>query len=435
MIWPLLIEQILAVTMGAADTVMVSSVGEFAVSGVNIVDNINNLLIIAFAALAMGGAVVVSQWIGRGEAAKAQSAAKQLVYAVLTVSLGVMVLALIFRRSLISLIYGDLAIEVHNAASTYLLITALSFPALAGYNAAAALFRAVGNSNLTMRIAILVNVLNIGGNLIFIFVLHLGVFGAALATLISRLAAALVSLFLLIRLKDSPVSLAGIFKPQLVRQEIADILSVGIPSGIENSMFQLGRLLTQRIFATFGTAAIAGNAIASVVNSFSFMPGLAYGMTLLVVTGQCVGAGDYAAAQKNAAKILKISYATMVTVSLTIFFFREPIVSVFQLSPTARDYALDFMVIHCLYMSIAHPPSFTLPNALRAAGDARFVMVVAATSMWALRVSLAYFLCFTLEIGPIGVWLAMAADCLSRGFIYQRRWRGGQWRYKRVISD
>jgi putative MATE family efflux protein len=435
MIWPLIIEQVLAVTMGAIDTVMVSSVGEFAVSGVNIVDNINNLLIIAGAALCTGGSVVVSQYIGRQDAEGARVASRQLVYTVMAVSLVIMTFALVFRRPIIRIIYGNLEADVMGAAAVYLLITAMSFPMLAAYNAAAALFRSVGNSKVTMRIALMVNILNIGGNAFFIFGLKLGVAGAALSTLISRTAAAVVSVALLTRNRRSPVSLAGIFKVKFVPGMVRNILNVGVPSGLESSMFQIGRLLTQRIFTVFGTAAIAGNAIASVINAFSFMPGMAYGFTLLTVVGQCIGAGDYEGARKNTVKIMKVSYATIFVVNVFIFLFMNEIIGLFHLSGEAHVYARAFLQIHCVSMVIGWSPSFALPNALRAAGDARYVMIVATVSMWTIRVSAAYFLCYVVKIGPIGVWLAMGGDFLGRSVSYILRWRSGKWRNMRVIGE
>jgi putative MATE family efflux protein len=284
----------------------------------------------------------------------------------------------------------------------------------------------------------MVNVFNIGGNALFIFVFGLGVTGAALSTLIGRTAAAVVSMVLLIRGPRSPISLAGILKvrgasPRYVPSMVRNILNVGIPSGLESSMFQIGRLLTQRIFTAFGTAAIAGNAIAGVVNSFSFMPGMAYGMTLLTVVGQCIGAGDYDAARKNTVKIMKLAYATIFVINLLIYLFMEPIIGLFHLSGEAHHYARRFLQIHCISMVIGWAPSFALPNALRAAGDARYVMIVATVSMWTIRVSAAYLLCYVVKTGPVGVWLAMGGDFVGRGLSYILRWRGGKWRDKRVI--
>jgi putative MATE family efflux protein len=435
LLWPLIIEQLLALVMGAADTVMVSSVGEYAVSGVNIIDNINNLLIIVFTALSTGGAVVTSQYIGRRDPANASAAARQLVYIVTAVSLAIMVVALLLNRPIIRLFYGKIEDDVMEAASIYFLITALSYPVLAIYNACAALFRSMGNSKTTMYVALTVNIMNIGGNAFFIFVLKMGTAGAALSTLISRIMAAVILMVMLTANRRYPITLAGLHKLRFIRLMVRSILNVGIPSGLESSMFQIGRLLTQRIFTTFGTAAMAANAIAGVVNSFSFMPGMAYGMALLTIAGQCVGAGDYAAARRYTAKIMKLAYFTIILISLFIYIFMEPLANLFSLSPGAHDLAMSFLKVHCISMAIGWPMSFALPNALRAAGDARYVMVIATISMWTVRVSAAYILTYIVGIGPMGVWIAMGADFIVRGACYLSRWIGGKWQEKTVLFN
>jgi putative MATE family efflux protein len=435
LLWPLIIEQLLAVTMGAADTIMVSSVGEFAVSGVNIVDNINNLLIIAVMALCTGGAVVVSQYIGRKDTEKSSLASRQLLYIVTAASLVITLLTVTLRRPLISLIYGKVENDVMNAASIYFLITAISYPFLAIYNANAALMRAVGNSRTPMFIALLVNVMNIGGNAFLIYVVRIGVAGAALSTLASRIVAAAITLIMLTHNRTSPISLSGLFRIKMKRSMVSNILNVGIPSGLEGSMFQVGRLLTQRIFTGFGTSAMAGNAIAGVINSFSVMPGQAFGIALLTIVGQCVGAGDIAAARKQTFRIMKISYGVLFVMSILIYMFMDPLISLFSLSPEAHKYAISFLRVHCISMAIGWAVSFALPNALRAAGDARFVMIAATVSMWTVRVSFAYIFTYVFKLGPLGVWLAMGCDFISRGTSYIVRWKGHKWEQKRVIND
>ena len=432
---PLIIEQMLVVAMGAADTVMVSAVGEFAVAGVNIVDTINNLLIIAFTALSTGGAVVVSQYIGRRDHKNSRLAAKQLIYISFLVSLVMTLTALLFRRPIIHLFYGNIEDDVMGAAAVYFLFTGLSYPFLALYTSCAALFRATGNSKIPMRISLLANALSIGGNVIFIFGLGIGVLGAALSTLISRIIAAAIAGAMLYRNDKSHVSLSGLFNVRIVSSMMKNIFNVGIPGALESSMFMIGKLLTQRIFVAFGRSAMAANAIAGVINSLSFMPGSAFGIAIMVVVGQCVGAGDYTAAKKQAAKILKLAHVFLFGMSTLTFIFMEQLVSLFNLSPEAHELAMSFLRIHCISMALGWSMSFILPSALRAAGDARYVMIIAIISMWTVRVSAAYFFVFALGLGPLGVWIAMGADFAVRGVSYFLRWIRGKWQEKRVITD
>jgi putative MATE family efflux protein len=434
LLWPLMVEQILAVTMGAADTVMVSFVGEHAVSAVNIVDNINNLMVIAFSALCTGGAVVASQYIGRQDYKNSRVAANQLIYSVVFISLFIMLVAVFFRRPIVRAIYGNIENDVMDAAAIYFFFTGLSYPFFALNTANSALFRAAGNSKIPMQIAVLVNLLNIGGNVLLIYVLKMGILGAALSTLFCRIIAATITTTMLTRNTRSPISLSGLLNIRIVRPMIKNILNVGIPSGLESSMFMVGRLLTQRIFTVFGTTAIAANAITSVINSLSFMPGTAFGIALLTIVGQCVGAKDYAAAKKQTFKIMKIAYITLILIGIFVFVFMGPMIRLFNLSPEAQALTKSFLQVHCVSIALGWTMSFVLPNALRAAGDARFVMIAATISMWTIRVSAAYLLTFTLGLGPIGVWLAMGGDFLVRGIFYFSRWTSGKWQEKQVIK-
>jgi len=434
LLWPLVIEQLLALTMGVVATVMVSPLGEFAVSGVNIIDNINNLFIIAFIALSTGGAVVVSQYIGRRDYENANLASKQLVYIVSLAAIVITLITLLFREPLIRIIYGSLEDDVMDAAMTFFLFSALSYPVLALYSVCAALFRSIGNSQVPMRVSVLMNVLHIAGNLFFLFVLNMGVAGVALSMLLSRIAAALIIFALLARASRSPISLLGILKIKLVPAMIRRILNIGVPTGIEQSMFMLGRLFTQRIFPFFGTGMIAANAVASILTSFSFMSGQAFGMALLTVVGQCIGAGDIKAAKRETVKIIKIVWIMLFVISGLTIIFSNFLTGLFNLSPDAQAAANLFLIVHSVTLALGWAVSFCLPNALRAAGDARYVMVVAAVSMWVVRVSAAYLLSFTFGIGPLGVWIAMSMDFVVRGILYVRRWQSGRWQKNRVIE-
>jgi putative MATE family efflux protein len=433
LLWPLIVEQLLVVTMGIVDMVMVSSVGEYAVSGVSLVDVINILIITAFNAISTGGAVVASQYIGRGDEKSACCSARQLVYIGIVISGVLMILTMCTCRAMLRLFFGNIADDVMQAAHIYFLITALSYPFLALYTSAAALFRSMGNSKVTMGIALVMNILHIGGNFLFIYGMKMGVAGAALSTLIGRIIAAVFLIRLLMKDKTRIINLIGLKNIKLEFDMIKRILGMGIPSGIEASMFQIGKILITRIFTAFGTIAIAANAVSSTINSLAFMPGNGYGIALLTIVGQCIGAGDYLEKKKNKKKIMIMAYATYLFINIFIFSFMDQIIGIFSLSAEAHQMCVTFLRIHCVTSTLFWCPSFVLPNALKAAGDARYVMVVAACTMWIVRVCSAYLFAFPLGLGPAAVWLAMGADFLFRGIFFGKRWLSNKWIEKKVI--
>jgi putative MATE family efflux protein len=433
LLWPLIVEQILVVTMGIVDMVMVSSVGEHAVSGVSLVDIVNFLIITAFNAIATGGSVVASQYIGRKDEKNACCAARQLVYIGVIISVVLMIFTMCLCRLILKAIFGNIADDVMQAAQIYFLITALSYPFLALYTSTSALFRSMGNSNITMRVALLVNILHVGGNVLFIYVMGLGVGGAALSTLIGRIIAAVLLTYLLMRDKTRIINLIGIKNIKLEFDMIKRILNIGIPSGLEASMFQIGKILITRIFTSFGTIAIAANAVSSTINSMAFMPGNGFGMGLLIIVGQCIGAGDYLAAKRYTKKILIYSYATYFLININILIFMNPIINIFNLSEEAHKMCVTFLRIHCVTSTLFWCTSFVLPNALKAAGDANYVMIVAACTMWIVRVCFSYLLAFPLGFGPVAVWLGMGMDFIFRGFFFVRRWLSNKWIKKKVI--
>jgi len=431
--WPLIVEQLLVVMMGIIDMVMVSYVGEHAVGGISLVETINFLIITAFNAIATGGSVVASQYLGRKEENNACNSAKQLIYISLIISVTLMLFTIITRQLMLKTIFGNIADDVMRSADIYFLFIAISYPFLALYTAAAAMFRSMGDSKLPMKIVVLMNILNVGGNALFIYVFKWGVAGAALSTLIGRIVVAYVLIYLLVKDKTRIINLCGLTKVKLEGSMIKRILNIGIPSGLETSMFQVGKILITRIFTVFGTAAIAANAVGGTINSLAFMPGSGFGMGLLIVTGQCIGAGDYLAVKRHTKKIVILSYLTYLIINIFIFVFMNPIINIFNLSEEAHHLCVIFLRVHCVTSTLFWCPSFVLPNALKAAGDARYVMIVAICTMWFVRVCSAFLLSYTLGFGPVGVYLAMGADFLFRGFFYTKRWLSNKWIEKKVI--
>ena len=430
---PLVAEQILIVMVGIVDMVMVSSIGEHAVSGVSLVDTINFLIITAFNAIATGGSVVISQYIGRKDPKSACSSARQLIYIGIMISVVLMILTVFTRGQILKAIYGNIADDVHQSAQIYFLFIALSYPFLALYTSASAMFRSMGNSAVTMRVAVLLNILNVATNALFIYGMNLGVAGAGLSTFLCRIIVGFLLIYLLMRDKTRIVNLIGITNVKLEGAMIRRIFKIGLPSGLESSMFQVGKILIARIFTAFGTAAIAANAVAGTINSIAFMPGSGFGIGLLIIVGQCIGAGDYLAAKRYTKKIMVFSYIAYLFININIVLFMNPIVSIFNLSKEAHDLCVIFLRIHCVTSTLFWCPSFVLPNALKAAGDANYVMIVAACTMWLVRVCSAFVLAFPLGLGPVAVSIAMGADFLFRGIFFAKRWLSNKWIEKKVI--
>lgn len=432
LIIPLVIEQILAVTIGMADTVMISSVGEAAVSGVSLVDTINVLMINIFAALATGGAVVSSQYIGKGEPDHACLAAKQLILATGGASLVVTALCQLFRVPLLTAVFGRVEADVFQNALVYFFFTGLSYPFIALYNAGAALFRAMGNSRISMIASLAMNLINITGNAVLIFVFGMGAAGAAIATLVSRIFGAAAMLFLL-RNRHNPIFVDSYlrlgFRPGMIR----NILRIGVPNGLESGMFQVGKILVQGLISSFGTMAIAANAVANSVAMVEIIPGMAIGLAMVTVVGQCVGAGDFEQAHRYTLRLTKLTYLTIGVLNLVILLFLRPVVGVFQLSDQTMALSVQLLVLHGVMTILFWPAAFTLPNGLRAANDAKFTMLVSVCSMWICRIGLSFLFGRSLGLGVFGVWLAMCCDWVARAAVFMIRLQGGKWKNKQYI--
>lgn len=432
LIIPLVIEQFLAVSIGMADTVMVASAGEAAVGAISLVDSITFLIITLFAAFATGGAVVSSQYLGRKDYASANSAAKQLLVLSVVVSTILMVLCIPFRRLIIRFIFGSIEEQVLLNGSTYFLYILASLPFLATYNTCAALFRSMGNSKVNLWVSIIMNLINVIGNAYFIFALHLGVTGAGLATLLSRIIGSAIILALI----ANPMNVISIrnyrkleWRPEMIRR----ILRIGIPNGIEGSVFQIGKLLVQGFIAVFGTASIAANAISGSVTSFINIPGGAIGLASITVIGQAIGAKRPDQAVYYGKRLLLITYLSMAALAIPGYFLTPHIVRIFNLSAEATELASNVIRTAMIFSALLWPTAFSLPNFLRAAGDAKYTMLVSMFSMWAFRVAMSYLLAITLDWGIYGVWAGMYIDWLTRSVFFIVRFIRGKWKTKRVI--
>lgn len=434
LIVPMVIEQLLSVTVGMADMIMVSGAGEEAVSGISLVNSINVLLIMVFAAMASGGSVVVSQLLGSGDREKACKGANQQMMICILIAVVVTAAALVFNRSILVLIYGSVDALVMENAVKYFYITALSFPFLAVYNAGSALFRVMGNSHISMFMSVIMNVINIAGNAVFVFGFHMGVEGVACPTLISRFVAALV-LLVLIRNEKLPVHVDKRLRFGWDGEMLKKIMRIGVPQSLENSMFQVGKLLTQSLISGFGTAAIAANACASTVEMLADIPGTAMSLALVTIVGRCVGAGEYGQARNYTGKLIRITYIFMIVLNMILLLLAQNIAGWYNLTELGTHYAVQLIVYHSICCMLIWPLAFTLASALRSAGDAKFTMTSSVISMWIFRIVLAYVIAEGMNMGVLGVWIAMTIDWAVRAVLNVTRFLGGRWETKSLVES
>ena len=428
MIVPLFLEQLLIMLVGLADTLVVSYAGEAAVSGVSLVNQFNTIFIYLFTALASGGAVVISQYIGR----KAMESASQLLLFSVIFSALVSALVLIGNEGMLRLMFGKVESDVMQACITYLRISAYSYPALAVYNAGAALFRSMGKTSVTMYLSVASNIINVIGNLIGVFVLHAGVAGVAWPSLIARTFSAGVITVLCFRRKND-VFYAEKWIFQWNGELMRNILRIAIPNGLENGVFQLVKVALSSMVALFGTYQIAANGVAQSIWSLAALAGVAMGPVFITVIGQCMGNRDIQAAEVYFQKLTKITLVLSSVWNLLIFLLTPLFMRFYALEPDTKQLVIWLVLIHNLFNAIAYPFSGALSNGLRAAGDVKFTMYVSVISTIAVRLLLSWLLGVILQMGVIGIAIAMVSDWIIRAIIFFWRQKSGKWKTFQVI--
>jgi putative MATE family efflux protein len=431
LILPIIAEQFLNALMGMVDSMMVSNVGSAALSGVSLVDSVNNLVIQAFNALATGAVIICSTYIGQKDIEKARKSASQVVLVSAALSGAVTLICLLFRMGILRLVFGRIDADVMSAASVYFTLTILSYPGIALSAAGSAIFRAQSETKLPMNISILSNILNIAGNAFLIFGLGMGVYGAAIATLFSRTFSAVVLLTLL-RKKERLLYVREYHKIRPNGNMIRKILSMGVPNGIENSMFQFGKLAIQSSVAILGTTAIAAQAMTNIFENVNGVAGIGVGIGLMTVTGQCLGAGRKEETIYYVKKLVVWAYIAILSSCLLTYAIAGPVTKRAGMEEESSKLCLYMLGWITVIKPVFWPLSFALPYGLRAAGDVRFSMLISTATMWLCRVTLATFLIRVLGFGPMGVWIGMFADWGIRAVIFSFRFAGGKWIHKVV---
>lgn len=430
---PLIIEQFLAIIVGLADSIMVSAVGEAAVSGVSLVDNIMILFISAFAALATGGAVIAGQYLGHGEKKSACEAAVQMTWFILIFALFIMGVLYAGRWVILHVIFGAIDADVMHHADTYLLIVSASIPFIALYNGGAAIFRTMGISKIPMYVSLLMNTINVCGNALLVYRLHWGTAGVAVPTLVSRIVAAVVILMLL-RSPKREIYLEGGLRWKPDWRMIRKILQIGLPNGLENSMFQIGKIIVLSLVSTFGVHAIAANAISNTLANFQILPGLAIGLGVTAVISRCIGAGDIGQARYYTKKLIFLTYIAMWVVNGLFFLILSPVIGIYGVTAETALMTEKILHFHMISCMIVWPLSFTLPSTLRAAGDAKVTMYISMLSMWVFRIAFSYLLGGYMGLGVFGIWVAMVIDWCVRAVCMTLRYRTGIWTKLHLIG-
>lgn len=426
LILPLILEQTLAITVGMADTMMVSSVGEAGVSGVSLMDMVNNLIFSVLAALATGGTVVVSQYLGANRLADARDTSKQVVLTVFSAASVLALLIALFRKGLIGLLFGAIEADVMEAALTYLLVSAISYPFLGIYNACAALFRAMGKTSVTFYTSIVGNILNVAGNAVCIFGLHMGVLGVAIPSLLSRAVMALI-LYMCLKNPAHALSIDRLsFRPDM--EQIRKILYIGIPGGIENAIFQGGRVLVVSIISLFGTIQIAANGVANSLDNMGCIVGQAMNLAMVAVIGRCAGTLDQTQIRYYTKKLMTFTYIATAVVNITILLNLPFLLSLYGLSDETTVLAYRLVMIHNGFAMLLWPVSFVFPNMLRACNDVKYPMRTAIFSMVVFRIGFSYILGVRFGMGALGVWSAMILDWVFRSICFVGRYFHGDWK-------
>lgn len=432
MIIPLFLEQLLMALVGIADVFIVGFVGEAAVSGVSLVNSFNTIFINLFTALAAGGAVVISQYIGKNEKNNADKAASQLFMASLFFSIIISIVIFLTNASLMRLIFGKVDDDVMSACVTYLKFSAYSYPVLAIYNAGAALYRSFGKTSVTMYISIAANIINVAGNCIGVFVLHAGVVGVAIPSLVSRTFSALLITTLCFS-KKNPVRYlkSYIFKLDVYLQK--KILRIAVPNGVESGIFQLVKVALSSVVALFGTYQIAANGVAQSIWSMASLVCVTMGPVFITVIGQCMGAGDIEQAESYFKKLTKITVKFAIVWNMLIFAATPVLMNFYALEDETKHLTILLVLIHNIFNALAFPFADPLGKGLRATGDVLFATTVSLFTTTCVRLVFSILFGIVFNLGVIGIAYAMCLDWGIRGIIFWWRFNKGKWKQCKVI--
>lgn len=433
MIVPLLIEQLLQMVVGIADTLMVSYAGEATVSGVSLDTMLYTIFIYLFTAIATGGAVIVSQYLGSGDKGRADLAAGQIYRLAGIVSLGCMAAMLLLGRAVLSLLYPSVEPQVMAACRTYLWIVTLSFPANAVYNAGAALYRSMGKTRTTMYVSVAMNLINVAGNAVGIFVLHAGAAGVAWPTTLSWYFAAILMTALCLNPK-AQVTLRSALALKRDGEMSRRITGIAVPNAVENTLFQLAKVALGALIATFGTSQIAASGIGQTLWSLAACMCVSMSPVFITVIGQCMGAGDREAADWYMRKLTRLSLLLSSLWNALVLALVPAILPLYSITAETRRLVWIIVLIHNCFAAFVQPFAMPLSSGLRAAGDVKFAMWSSIFATVVCRTLFSFVFGLWMGMGVIGIALAMGVDWCVKGALDIWRWKSGGWKRFDVIG-
>jgi len=430
---PLVLDALLVIAAGIVDTAMVSSAGEAAVSGVSLVDSLNLLFVTIFNALAIGGVVVTSQYIGKGDIANANRSANQVFYLLLFVSCATTIILICFIPQILNLVYGGIDEDVFVSARDYFFYILLGYPFLAVGNGCTALLRSMGKNKLSVILTSGYNLLNVIGNAILIYGYGLGVRGAAISTSLSRVVFAVAGMWIM-HDKHLKVYFEKLYKVRIDRDILKRVFVIGGGNSIEQGLFQVGKVLVASLVSSFGTIAIAANSVATTVTNIGWSSVGAFSTALLPVVGQCMGAGKPEQAKMYSKKMLRAASVAVITVFGAIFLLRNQLVLLFDFEPDALCEAAYYTGVASLFtIASGYSWSFLPMATFRASGDTKYAVCLAVGTMFTFRVGLSYLLNYLFDIGLLATWIGMWADWVFRSVLNTIHFYRGKWLNKKAI--
>lgn len=442
---PIITEQTFVMSMGVINTIMASRLGKEAVSAIGMVDSINNIFIAFFSALAVGGTVVVAQYIGRNDTKYANESAKQAVYSGTLLSIAITIIMYLFRYPIVALLFGSAEESVLKNAYTYMSITLLTYPLISLQLVASGVLRGAGDTKTPMKITIMMNAINVALSYLLIYGLHvknlmfsiffagLGVRGAALGIASARIIGAIIIMLVLIK-GSKVIKLTQLQKFKLDIVLLRSIFSIGIPASVESLLFNGGKLITQVYIVDMGTISIAANYIAGSVAGLLNIPGSALSIAATTIVGQEIGRGDSEEAKKSMWYLTKLSTICLTFLGLLSFPFAQSLASLY----TQNSHIIATTSTLLKWNSVWLPVwslAFVLPAGLKGAGDVKYTMITSIIGMWAFRITLGYILGIPLRMGVLGVWFGMFIDWLVRGSLYYVRLQNGKWKGHMIIEN